>query len=231
MTLVPMNSCMARPAQRLEIFQRIVSLFARCGDAKPVNVMNVQVIFAAAALAGVVVALQRLDAIPVKAVVVFGLLAILLNLIGVIGRPLSNSSNVSVVLASLALALRPRNIFKWGAAILTRKHVSFTWCANSVTFISAILSLLNAAIFFLTSIASLLYTTFRFVVISAYHARTFCKAALSLAVGCQGTRLAPFGVRRRSCYSLPAIWAVNLTVGFHMAFSKMIPNIYSWGVV
>lgn len=231
MTLVPMNRSVASSAERLEVVQRIVPLLARGGDAQPVNVMNMQVVLSAATLAGVVVALQRLDAVPVKAVVVFSLLAILLNLIGVVGRPLSNSSNVGVVSARFALALRTRCILKRCPAIFARQHVTFARRTSGISFGPAILGAFDAAIFFLTSIASLLYATFRFVVISAYHARTFRKAALSLAVGCQGTRLAPFGVRRRSCYSLPAIWAVNLTVGFHMAFSKMIPNIYSWGLV
>jgi hypothetical protein len=144
-----MNCSVASAAKRLEIFQRIVPLLFWCSHAKPVNVVNVQVILAAAALAGVVVTLQGSYAISAETIVVFGLLAILLDFVRVLGRPLSYASDVSIILARFAFPLRPSRVFKGRFAIFAGKKVAFARRTNNISLGSAILSAFDAMVFFL----------------------------------------------------------------------------------
>ena len=229
--LFPMHRGMTRAAKGLEIIQRVVSQFAWRGNPKPVYVVNMQVVACAAALTGVIVSFKGFDAVPVEAVIVFGLLAILFDLIGVFGGPLSYAGNVAVVLARLALALRPRRILKWLSAIFARKHVPFSGRTNGVTLGSAILRPLDAVVFIFASVTGFLSASRWLVRNPADNTVSVRKSSLGFTVSSQSAGLAPLGVGGRACYSLAAIGAVNLTVGFHMTGSKMIPDLYSGGAV
>lgn len=231
MTPLLMHNGMARTAERLEIFQRIVSVFARCGDAQSVNVMNVQIVLCTATLAGVVVALQGVHAVAVKAVVVFGLLAVLLNLVGVLGRPFSYASDVRIIAARLALSLRSGGVFKQRSAIFAGQHVSFARSANSVTFGSAIFGAFHAMIFFFTSVTRFLRRACRLVVLLANYAPAISKSDFGLTVCSKGAGLTSLRVRACPCYLRATVRTVNNAIGFHMSRSRMIPDIYSGGAV
>ena len=231
MTLRPMNSCMTRTTQRLKIIQRIVSaLFVRSNPVA-VNVVNVQIIFAAAALAGVIVAFKSFDAVATETVIVFSLLSVLLYFVLVLSRPFAYSRDMNVILARLALTLRPSGVFKRRPAVFAWQHIASTWRTNSIPFGSAVFSTFDSVVFFFATITRFLHRACRLVVIAAYAALPHGKAALCFPVSGKGARLASLCVRACSCYFRAAVRTVNNTVCFHWGNSKMIPDKYSGGSV
>lgn len=98
MTFLLMHSGVARSAQGLKVFEVVVTLLSRGSNAKTVNVMNVQVVLTAAALAGVIVALQSLDA------VVFFFTAIA-SLLVCSGRLVAATTHNAIALSITALCL------------------------------------------------------------------------------------------------------------------------------
>ena len=229
--LLSMNGRMARTAQRLEIIQSVVSMFFWRGDAVPVNMMNVQIILCAAASAGVIVTLQGLHAVAAEAVVVFCLLAILFNLVGVFVRPFSYPGDVRIVATRFAFALRSSRVFKRRPTIFARQHVSFARRANGISLSSAVFSTLDAMVFFFTSIARFLRRSCRDVAFATNRALTLRDPAFGLSVRSKSARLASFCVWACSCYFRAAVRAIYDAVGLHMSGSRMMPNKYSGGAV
>jgi hypothetical protein len=226
-----MNRSVTSTAKRLEIFQRIVPFLFRCSNAKPVSVVNVQVILTAAALAGVIVTLQSSYAISAETIVVFGLLAILLYLVWVLGGPLAQPRDLSVIPAGLAFSLRASRILKRRSAIFARQHVTFARRSNGIFFGPAVFGVFDAAILFLASVANLLRRACGLVVISAHAALLAGKTNLGFTMCGKGAGRASLFVRACSCYLRAAVRAFNNAVGFHMSRSRMIPNKYSGGAV
>lgn len=231
MTLHPMNSSVARSAQRLEVIERIVPLLFGRGNSISVKVVNVQIILCAAALASVIVTLQCLPSITAKTVIVLGFASILFNLVWVCGRPFAYSLDVGIIPARLALSLRSCGVFKRGSTIFARQHVTFARRTNSVSLGSAIFGAFDAMVFFLASITRFLHRACRPIVIGTYTALSDGKSAFGFTVGSKGAGLTSLCVRACSCYLRAAARTINNAVGFHMSHSRMIPNIYSGGAV
>jgi len=218
---------MAGSAERLEVFKRVVPLVKRGGSAKPVNVVNVQIIICSASLAGVVVAFQRFDAVATEDVVVFCSLAILLNLVGIFIRPCSNPCNVNIITAWLTPALWSSRIFKVRPAIFTRNHLAPHRCAPSITLRPTLFGAFATMVFIATHVARFLGTASGPIFLATNRALAICKAPFCFAVGSKRTWFAPLCVWGRSCYCGAAIGAVNLAIGLHMRYSKLNLNIYS----
>lgn len=229
MTLNCMNSRMAGSAKRLEVFQRVVPLFTRRRNAQSVEVVDMQIILGAATLAGMIITLQGFDTVAAKAVIILGFLAILPNLLRVIGGPSPNAGNMRIIAARFALALRTSRIFKWGSAVFAREPVAFPWRASGVSFCSAILRAFALAVHLSTSFTRILRTACRFVFVLAYHALTVGKATFGLSMSRKRTRLASLCVWGSPRCSSAAVRAVDLTVGSHKRHSMFDLNIYSGG--
>jgi len=224
MTLPSMNCRMTRPTQRLQIIKRVVPPIFRSSHPTAVNVMNVQIILAAAILTCVIVALQGGDPVAAEAVVVFGLLAILAHLVRISCAPIADNSNSSPVCAIGAADLRPGAVFKARAAILAPDDVALGGCSTRITLGPAVFGALYSRKLFGAIRASLLVAACGLVDAAANYARLFRKATPRLAVGFQRARLTPLPVWGCLGDSLAAIRAGKKTVFRHVNSGLVEPR-------
>jgi hypothetical protein len=208
---------MAAPAQRQQIFQSVVSgVFGR-GNAVAVNVVNLQIIFAAAVLACVLVSLQSGFPIAAEVCVVFVLFAYSLVVLWVGSKPFVDSAHVELALAfgtpvlntgakhEVITAIRALldRAFKWATS---GKHFGLTGCFG--------LSFLEV---FGAAGAGFLRRASRRVAGSAHHALPINKPAAGLPVGLQSARLASPHVGGGFVNCRAAIRAVEGSVFSHCA--------------
>jgi len=124
---------MTTPAKRQQIFQSVVSgSLGRC-HAIAVDVVDVKIIFAAAVLACVLVALQSGFAVASKVIIVAGLLGVLLQPLFVRRKPFVNALNFCCSLARRTTMLGAGFVFKVIAAFWTHQDRSDWGCATGFT--------------------------------------------------------------------------------------------------
>lgn len=129
-----MNLRMTPTAQRQQVFQSVVSGFLGRGHAIAVDVVNVQIILAAAVLACVLVALQSGFAVAAEEGIVLGLLAHGLVVLWIRSQPFVNAAHVEFALAFRAAVLNARSKHKVIAAVGALLNGAFQRAASSKGF-------------------------------------------------------------------------------------------------
>lgn len=187
---------MAATAKRHEIFKRIVSeLFCGC-RAFAINVMNMQVLYASAMLAGVLIALQGGFAVAAEHVIVFGGLCVLFFAFSIKGKPTVDAIKLLGLLATWAAVLRSGSVLKIIAAIRAHQHGANWRGTFSKAKLAQSLSVLLGFERVSAGWASLLMASRWLVGCATLHASSFGKASACLPVGTQRTGLASFHVGR-----------------------------------
>lgn len=187
---------MAATAKRHEILKRIVAeIFCGC-RAFAVNVMNMQVFYASAMLAGVLIALQGGFAVAAEHVIVFGGLCVLLLAFRIKGKPAVNAIELFGLLATWAAMLGSGLVFKIIAAIRAHQHSANGRGSFSKAKLAQPLSVLFGFECVSAGWASLLMASRWLVGCATLHASSFGKASACLPMGTQRTGLASFHVGR-----------------------------------
>lgn len=165
-----MNPRMTTPAQRHQVFQSVVSGFLGRGHAVAVHVVNVQIVFAAAVLACVLVALQSGLAVAAEVVVVACLVSVLFQPLLVRSKPLMDAANFCLALASWAAVLWARLVLKVVTAFRAHQDRSDRSYATRFTQSPQVLDVLQSAVFGFAGFAHLLAGTGRCVLGAAHGA-------------------------------------------------------------
>lgn len=187
---------MAATAKRHEILKRIVSeLFCGC-RAFPINVMNMQVLYASAMLAGVLIALQSGFAVAAEHVIVFGVLCVLLFSFRIKGKPAVNAIELLGLLATWAAVLWSGLVLKVIAAVRAQQHSANGNSAFSKAKLAQPLGVLFGFECVSAGMAGLLMASRWLVGCATLHASSFGKASACLPMGTQRTGLASFHVGR-----------------------------------
>ena len=196
MTQTVMLFGMAATAKRYEIFKRVVAeLFCGC-RAFAVDVMNMQVLYASAMLAGVLIALQGGFAVAAEQVIVFGGLCVLLLAFRIKGKPAVNAIELFGLLATRAAVLGSGLVFKIIAAIRAHQHSANRRGPFSKAKLAQPLGVLFSLEGVAANRASLLMASRWLVGCATLHASPFSEASACLPVGSQRTGLASFHVGR-----------------------------------
>lgn len=215
MTFLLMNCGVAGSANREQVFQRIVTqLFGRC-HATAINVMNVQIIPCAAALAGMVVALKSQLAVAAEHVNVLRLYAVVAYLVEIAKCPISRSLCAFYLLAVRTVDLwagRVNKIFSAASAKQNRPngHGPFRFSVPTQT-----LGVVFSPVFRRTRSAYFLSGCSGLVGHSAHNTSPFTPAMPSLPVSLERTGLAPLEIWRSFINRCAAIWAGKHSVFTH----------------
>ena len=211
-----MHSCMATPAQRQQVIQRIVPQLFRCGNTSAVNVMDVQIFSGTAMLASEVVTLQGVLPVTSKVVIVSRLADVFIS-IGILGKCFAGLLSAAFLQASKAVLLRPGAVGEIGITLNalergTNRHSAFLF--PQFTQMQHILFL---PIRWPATVAALLRRASGLVEHLADEALALLKAVASLPVSSQRTRLASLQVGRCLGHLRPAIRAIENAVSprFH----------------
>lgn len=215
MTHTTMLLSMTPTTQRQQVFQSIVSGFLRRCHAIAVDVVNVQVIFAAAVLAGVLVALQGGLAVTAEMVVVAGLVGVLFQAVFVRGKPVVDALNFSFTLARGAAVLRSCSVLKVIAAFGAKQDGSSGLLPALKAKLAQSLYVLFSPVVRLAGLADLLRRAGRLVGGFATDANFISVPAAGLTVSNKGARLAPLHVGRRLVEGFLTAKADERTVRFH----------------
>lgn len=221
---------MASPAKSNKVFERVIPLLFWCRDALPINVMNVQIIFAAAMLASMVITLQSNGSIAAKAVVVFCLGGVLFQSIFIGRKPFVNAANFTRSLASGASVLRPGYILKVIAALRTHQNCSFF---DYAVFYTNAVSVIFCA--FLSKLISAVSTNFLMAASWLVRHTTLLANTLGKTISClpmsfKSARFAAFHVWRSLINSNSAVRAVKFSVFTHgFSSTKLAYSHYSVG--
>lgn len=105
--LLMMHKRMTAPAQGLQVGERVVTLVSRGCDAQPVDVVDVQIVRAAAFLASAVIALKSFPAIAAETVVILRDFAPLRHLFRIGFKPVVGFRSPKFLRAFGAPSLRP----------------------------------------------------------------------------------------------------------------------------
>ena len=187
---------MAATAKRHEILKRVVAeLFCGC-RAFAVDVMNMQVLYASAMLAGVLIALQGGFAVAAEQVIVFGGLCVLLLAFRIKGKPAVNAIELFGLLATRAAVLGSGLVFKVITAIRAHQHSANGRGPFSKTKLAQPLSVLFGFECVSAGRASFLMASSWLVGCATLHASSFGKANACLPMCLQRTGLASFHVGR-----------------------------------
>jgi hypothetical protein len=211
-----MHSCVATPAQRQQVIQRIVPQLFRRGNASAVNVMDMQILNGAAVLTGEVVTLQSVLPVAAKVVVVFGFTDVFISL-GILGKCFTGLFSATFFQTGKAVLLRTRAVGEIGITLNalergTNRHSAFLF--PQFTQMQHILFL---PIRWPAIVATLLGRASGLVQHLADKALALLKAVASLPVSSQRTRFTSLQVGRCFGHLCPAIRAIENAVSprFH----------------
>lgn len=196
MTQTMMLSGMATTAKRHEILKRVVAELFCGGRAFAVNVMNMQVFYATAMLAGVLIALQGGFAVAAEHKVVLGGFGVLLLSFCIDSKPTMNAFKFLGLLAARAAVLWSGLVLKVIAAIRAHQHGSDWRGAFGKTKLAQTLGVLLGLKDTLAGGTGALMATRGLVGYAALHASPFSEASACLPVGSQRTGFAAFHVGR-----------------------------------
>lgn len=215
MTRTTMLLSMTTTAQRQQVFQSIVSGFLGRCHAIAVDVVNVQIVFAAAVLAGVLVALQGGFAVAVKVVVVAGLVGVLFQAFFVRSKPFMNALNFCFALARRAAVLGACSVLKVIATFGAKQDGSSGRLPALAAKLTQSLYVLFSPVGRLAGLADLLRRAGRLVGGFATGANFIGVPAAGLTVGGKRARLATLCVGRRLVEGFLTAKADERTVRFH----------------
>jgi hypothetical protein len=147
---------MTTATKRNEVIQSVISGFLRACCSVPVNMVNVQIVFAAAMLASVVITLQGSLTVSAEVVVVCGFVGVLLQSVFVRRKPLMDSANFIFALAGWAAMLRTRAVLKIIAAFRAHQNCTDRSRASGLTQFLKVFDVFLASILWLAGRANLL---------------------------------------------------------------------------
>jgi len=213
-----MNLRMTPTAQRQKVFQSVISGFLRRGHAVSINVVNVQIVFAAAMLACVLVALQGSFAVAAKEGIVFVLLAHGLVVLWICGKPLMNAAHVELALTFRATVLYAGLKNKVIAATRALLNGAFQRTASSNSF--GLFCRFSLRLFELSRAAStgFLRCTCGRVSYAANDTLPINEPNAGLPVSFQSARLTAPHVGRSLVNDCTAVWASQFSVFAHSSF-------------
>jgi hypothetical protein len=210
-----MNLRMTTTAQRQQVFQSVVSGFLGRCSAVAVDVMNVQIIFAAAVLACVLVALQGRISVAAEVIVVAGFLGVLLQSLFVRGKPFVYSPNFRLALAFGAAMLRASGVLKIISALSAHQNGAYRGYATRFTQPSQVRNVFLSCVLRLAYRAHLLRCGSGLVGGAAHGASPWPYAAASLPVGGKCAGLATLHVGGGFVNHCAAVWAGKSSVFGH----------------
>ena len=228
MTHFPMSLSVASSAKRNEIAQIVVALISGFVHTIAVHVMHMQVFFASAALACMVVTLKCGGSVATKSVVVLCGCCVLFRKIRVVLQPLVNFFQFFAPLTFLAADLRSGPIFKVITAIFAQKNGSDWRCARSLTKTSEMFSITFGSERGATRNAYSLRRPGWFKLNSASFAGFWGKSISGLRMSTKRARFAAFHVWRSFVHGHVAIRACKNSVLSHDLVSmKLASSHYS----
>jgi hypothetical protein len=223
-TLFVMNSSVATPAKRKEIFQRIVPQLFRRSDSSSVNVMNVQVFSNSAALASEFVTLQRVLPVAAKVVVVKCFASVFIPF-RILSKRLANLLDTAFLQANKAVLLWTGAVDKIGITLNTLKRGAHWYGAFLFPQFTQMQHILFLPVRRPASVATLLGRASGLVEHLADKALAILKAVASLPVSSQRTRFASLQVGRCLRHLRSAIGAIEDAVfpRFHNLNNELSP--------